>query len=212
MTTQLLTIQNHKFILHPSGSLYWVEEKILFIADVHFGKITHFRKHGSAVPEIAKFENFRRLNAVISFFQPKTLYILGDLFHSHLNNEWPLFAEWYRDQKCTMILIRGNHDVISPLNYLIMGMRVIDKLVYRGFLFTHYPTDVDTYFNIAGHIHPGVMLKGKGRQRLTVPCFHISKKQLVLPAFGTFTGKYIIRPLKNDIIYAIADNEVIPID
>jgi hypothetical protein len=34
---------------------------------------------------------------------------------------------------------------------------------------------------------------------------------MILPAFGEFTGKYFLKPNVEDIVYAIAGNEVIQI-
>ncbi|MEB8327964.1 hypothetical protein OO009_01245 [Flavobacteriaceae bacterium KMM 6897] len=35
------------------------------------------------------------------------------------------------------------------------------------------------------------------------------KHQMVLPAFGEFTGTHILTPTKEDVLYAIRKNEVI---
>jgi hypothetical protein len=32
---------------------------------------------------------------------------------------------------------------------------------------------------------------------------------MILPAFGEFTGKHIIKPTQEDVIYAIANEEVV---
>ena len=77
-----ITIQNHNFTLHPSGAMYWHEREMLLISDVHLGKVSHFRKHGSAVPKKAIAKNFEKLQDVIQSFAPKVICFLGDLFHS----------------------------------------------------------------------------------------------------------------------------------
>jgi len=43
-------------------------------------------------------------------------------------------------------------------------------------------------FIISGHIHPGVFIKGRGKQRIKLPCFQVTENQLILPAFSLFTG------------------------
>ena len=45
---------------------------------------------------------------------------------------------------------------------------------------------------IAGHIHPVFQLQGRGRQRLRLPCFHVTDDITVLPAFGEFTGGHAV--------------------
>ncbi len=56
----------------------------------------------------------------------------------------------------------------------------------------------------SGHVHPGVRLQGKGKQSLSLPCFHFTEKQCIMPAFGEFTGKFIIKPNGKDRVYVIA--------
>ncbi|MEY8019230.1 ligase-associated DNA damage response endonuclease PdeM [Muriicola sp. SD30] len=211
MTTQILTISEQQLELHPSGVMFWYEEKVLLISDVHLGKVSHFRKYGAAVPQQAIHQNFEMLQQTLLHFQPKTICFLGDLFHSSLNREWLLFEQWVKKAGVKMILIAGNHDIISPLKYEALGIDLRKELVWGPFLLTHYPEEREGLFNLSGHIHPAVKLKGHGRQSLRLPCFFRSRHQLILPAFGTFTGSHILTKNKEDEVYAIADAEVIKI-
>ena len=204
-----IEILNQEFQLHSSGAIYWKKEKMLLIADVHLGKVSHFRKFGAAVPAKASLSNFRKLEHLITELQPKTICFLGDLFHSSLNSEWNIFQKWVQHTSCEIILIEGNHDIIDPTRYEAMGVSVFREMRLHGFLLTHHPTVESGMFNFSGHIHPGITMIGSGRQRLTLSCFYETENQLILPAFGTFTGKYRLRPGKNDRVYVIADNEVI---
>jgi metallophosphoesterase superfamily enzyme len=80
-----------------------------------------------------------------------------------------------------------------------------------GFIFTHHPLEsiAEGQYNIAGHIHPGIHLRGKGRQELTLPCFYFGGRQGLLPAFGAFTGLARIYPKKGEQVFAIAEDSVI---
>ncbi len=210
--TQELRIHAQDFILHPSGAVYWPAQKMLLIADVHLGKITHFRKHGSAVPETAILENFERLDAVVQYFAPAEICFLGDLFHSHLNTEWELFATWVAQTQLPIVLVAGNHDIIHPQRYEKLGIVVVAEKQCGSFLLAHHPIAERTaLFRICGHIHPGIRLSGLGKQQLRVPCFYKQVHQLILPAFGTFTGKHLITPQDTDQVYAVTSEEVIPI-
>ncbi|GAA4106935.1 ligase-associated DNA damage response endonuclease PdeM [Aquimarina addita] len=212
MKTKKLKIHHQDFILHPSGALYWCNTDMLLIADVHLGKITHFRKHGVAVPSNAIQDNFDALDAVTSYFKPKVICFLGDLFHSYMNTEWLLFKDWTVKQEAKIVLIVGNHDVINPSKYEELQVHLSDEWLIGSILLTHHPEKRDNFFTICGHIHPGVQLQGLGRQYVRVPCFHKSVNQLVIPAFGTFTGTYCIPPTINEEIFAITENEVIEIN
>jgi DNA ligase-associated metallophosphoesterase len=209
--TQNLQIHNQSFVLHPSGSLFWQEKSALLISDVHLGKVSHFRKYGAAVPQKAIQANFELLDEVVEFFNPNNIYFLGDLFHSHINSEWNLFEEWTSKSTSKIILINGNHDIISPLKYEALGIKIQDELVEKDFLLTHHPEERENYFNFCGHIHPAVKIRGSGKQSLRLPCFFKSLNQLILPAFGEFTGSFTLKPKKKDQVFAIAEGMIIKI-
>ena len=206
-----IIINNQKFILHQSGAVFWEEKKMLLISDVHLGKVTHFRKHGIGIPKEAIFENFNRLKQVLEIFDAETIVFLGDLFHSKINTEWNFFVEWLKGHPQKIILVEGNHDIISKINYEDLNIEIYSELVIDDFLLTHHPTEKEGLFNFCGHIHPAIQLKGLGRQFLSLPCFFLKPNQLIFPAFGEFTGNAYMTPTENDKAYAITKEGVIEI-
>lgn len=204
-------LANQTFILHHSGTMYWEEQKILLISDVHLGKISHFRKYGSAVPQAAISENFRKMDQVVEFFSPKSIVFMGDLFHSSLNMEWDLFTQWMETIDIPVILVAGNHDIISELKYEALGVKIYSEIIIDDLLLTHHPEEREGFFNICGHLHPGFKLRGNGRQTLQLRCFYQNKEQIILPAFGEFTGNFWISPNEGDRIFAITKTEVISV-
>ena len=202
-------IYNQNFTLHCSGAIFWNDKNTLLIADVHLGKVTHFRKNGFAIPNEALHQNFDKLMEVVAYFKATKILFLGDLFHSTKNSEWDLFVKWSQNCGCELVLIAGNHDIIKPYNYQELGVKVVDELIIDNFMLTHHPTESADYFNFSGHIHPGITLKGLGRSRMKLPCFFQRKNQIILPAFGAFTGLGIIQPQEGDVIYAIAGLEIV---
>ncbi len=206
-----IDINNQIFKLHQFGVIFWEEKNILLISDVHLGKIAHFRKHGMAVPNDAIYENFKRLNLALDLYKPETIIFLGDLFHSKINIEWELFANWTKEISQEVILVEGNHDIIAKYNYEDLNIKVYSELVIDDFLLTHHPTERINYFNFCGHIHPGIKLKGIGRQYLNLSCFFHKPNQMILPAFGEFTGNFYLVPTENDLVYGITKEEVFKI-
>ena len=194
--------------MHPSGVLFWNETSMLLISDVHLGKISHFRKFGAAVPQAAVLKNFETMDRAINFFQPEIIVFMGDLFHSSLNKEWQLFEKWVSTVISEIILVAGNHDIISPLKYEDLGIRVVSEIQLDGFLLTHHPEEREGFFNFSGHIHPAVRLQGMGRQSVRLSCFFKSDNQMILPAFGTFTGTHVLEPKANNEIFALIEDEV----
>ncbi|WGK66023.1 ligase-associated DNA damage response endonuclease PdeM [Croceiramulus getboli] len=214
-----IPILDQHFTAHTTGALFWEERRMLLIADVHLGKISHFRKHGSAVPQGAVNKNFERLKTAVTHFNPESVCFLGDLFHSSINAEWELFEHWCQWLPCQegrrqtqLILIVGNHDIIAPERYERLDIQVGSELILDGILLTHEPEEREGYFNFCGHIHPGVRLQGLGRQVLKMPCFFKKKNQLILPAFGEFTGNYLLEPEAEDEVFIVTPDEVILIE
>lgn len=206
-----IQIRNEDFTLHCSGAIYWKKEKMLMIADAHLGKVSHFRKAGLAVPTNPIIKNFEKLDKVIAHFQPEKVCFLGDLFHSSINREWNLFAEWVLNSTSKIILVEGNHDILNPLQYRELGIDVVPEIRDDKFLLTHHPDQQNGLFNFCGHIHPSVRLRGLGRQFLKTCCFFQRPDQMILAAFGEFTGSYEMTPSENDLVYAITHDDVIQI-
>jgi len=202
-------LQQH-LLLSTERCIFWEEEKILILSDLHFGKTGHFRKEGIAVPQDVYKEDLQRLVAQIQFFNPEQLIIIGDMFHSHNNKELDLFKKWRYDfTQLPMLLIRGNHDILKESWYREAQIVLIEnKLTIGPFAFSHDIAEVKpeenqlSYF-FSGHIHPGVSIRGAGRQSLRFPCFYFGSQYAVLPAFSKFTGTHPIKPKKGESVYAV---------
>jgi DNA ligase-associated metallophosphoesterase len=185
------------------------------VADLHLGKVNHYRKAGYPVPTKANDENTSVLIDLLNHHKPQRLIFLGDLFHSHYNEEWEVLGQVIRHFRTTSFeLVMGNHDIMSTLQYDRHDVKVHSEQLRIGeLLLTHEPMNEiqDDVYNLAGHIHPGARLWGKGRQALLLPCFYFGRRQGILPAFGSFTGLYPVRVVKGDQVFVIADGEVIGI-
>jgi DNA ligase-associated metallophosphoesterase len=175
------------------------------------GKVAHFRKFGAAVPRLAVHKNFLLLDQLVDQFQPFHICFLGDLFHSSLNKEWQLFENWVAKTPAKISLVTGNHDIIAPEKFESLGIDLFQELILESFLLTHHPEERESYFNVCGHIHPAIRLRGSGRQHLRLPCFFKTNKQLILPAFGEFTGTHVLKPNKTDEVFVIVEDEVIKV-
>jgi DNA ligase-associated metallophosphoesterase len=207
-----IQLQDEDLHLLPEKAVFWPRQKALLIADLHLGKVNHFRKSGVAVPPSANDQNTAALIEVIQKTRPERTIFLGDLFHSHYNEEWEVLRQIRGHfAACSFELVVGNHDILSPVQYERLGINLhANELKLGPFLLTHQPVEVgpDRGYNLAGHLHPGVRLVGKARQSLTLPCFCFGDRAGILPAFGSFTGLYRLRLKKSDQVYVIAEKKV----
>lgn len=207
-----LQLRNQTLLLLPQKALWWAETRSLVLCDVHLGKVSHFRKHGIQVPAALIAQQLTALEELLQQWSPERLIIIGDLFHSALNNEWQLFAAvLHHYPQVEVVLVRGNHDSLPA--YLLKAARIkaVSTYVLEPFLFVHEPDTHHEWYVFSGHIHPGVSMSGGGRQKLTVPCFYFGKHYALLPAFGNFTGLQTISVKKGDQVFALAGETVIAI-
>lgn len=217
----VMLANGHKFIfketelvLLPEKAIWFPSDRTLLISDVHLGKGGHFRKSGIAIPAQLAQEDLANLSDLIHHYQPKSIIFLGDLFHSDMNNDWDWFCLWRElHHETELILVKGNHDILPVGFYDNLCIKVIDEWSIGPFTLKHdKPKNFqsDNYL-ICGHIHPGIKLRGKGRQSVTVPCFWFGRDYAILPAFGKFTGKVEIKIQRDETVFAIAGQKVLPV-
>lgn len=194
----------------------WIEElRILLIADLHFGKATHFRKSGIPIPEAVHDIDYQFLTQLHAKFAPAHTYFLGDLFHSSWNDQWDILDFFLTSFPQTRFhLVKGNHDILPPSLYRQSILKIHDKpLKLASFVLSHEPLEIvpEELLNICGHLHPGILLRGPAKQSLRIPCYHYRERRLILPSFGNFTGLAIMEKKKNDLIWGVTEKRVIPI-
>lgn len=210
----IVNCNSEELTLSKDRAIYWKSKGILIISDLHIGKSAHFRKNGISVPATVGLTDLQRLTALMKEFSPKSLLVTGDMFHNNINSDAHAFQEWrstYPELK--VILVKGNHDDLKKEDYEALDIEVyVKELIIPPFRFIHdKPTTEGAYYNISGHIHPGVLIYGKARQRLRFPCFFFGKACAIMPAFSVFTGLKILRPEPGDRFYAITPDQVISV-
>ncbi len=221
-------LHDQTFHLHPHAAIYWEEADTLLVADLHLGKATHFRRHGLAVPTYVQDETLEKLTGLLLDFKPDRLLMLGDLFHSDYNPEWEDFAELVMAfSHVKFALVPGNHDRLTYHQYEKYNIEVHEEPYFEGpFAFSHHPLEKDVLaeaersrvylsknspsYNLAGHVHPAVMLQGR-KDRLRLPCYYFGEQAGLLPAFGAFTGTYTIQPQKGDEVFVLTGDKVMQV-
>lgn len=205
-------IQGEDVQLLADRAIYWLAQKTLIVADLHWGKAAHFRKNGLAVPMNTQQKDETRLAVLIKQTGATHLIIAGDMFHSVENNAVEDFVHWRKQHKVIDVhLVIGNHDIMPIEKYHEIELSVHQEVYDVGpFLISHDEIDKPNKFYIHGHIHPSFCMEGKGRNKnLRLPCYCANTQKLVLPSFGSFTGSHDITNDGYDDIYVIAENQVI---
>ncbi|MEZ4961569.1 MAG: ligase-associated DNA damage response endonuclease PdeM [Saprospiraceae bacterium] len=208
------SLLGQSFFLSAGRAVYWEGQRALVLSDLHIGKGGHFRKAGIPIPGQVQEEDLSRLGELVGEFDPKKIIVVGDMFHSAANSDLDKFKRWREaHSQQEVVLVKGNHDILKKEKYGEMGVQLEqDGYGLDNVVFYHQPPETaeGERFTISGHLHPGILVEGNGRQRLRLPCFWFPKDCLVLPAFSAFTGLFLVKPQAGEKIIAIADGELIP--
>ena len=174
-----------------SGALYWDEERLLVVSDLHLEKGSSFATRGVLLPPWDTIATLGRLGAVIARHDPRTVIALGDSFHdrsahdrlSASNRDIIAAFQLRRD----WIWISGNHDPALPSH---LGGVVAQEVAIGPIVFRHDPSGASG--EIAGHLHPKARVSTRGRS-MERRCFASDGERAVMPAFGAYTGGLNIR-------------------
>jgi len=211
IATEHIILQGEELILTNQRVVFWSKTKTLILSDLHIGKTAHFRKSGIPISSEVLQKDLERLRLLILHFQPEILLIVGDLFHAEFNEDVKTFQKWMQQfNDVSITLIKGNHDKNSFELYETLNIDIKPNyLEIAPFTFMHDVKVVNQdKFYVSGHKHPGVLLIGKGRQRIKLPCFQITKHQLILPAFSLFTGLNTKNTTKNSKCFAFTEDSI----
>jgi DNA ligase-associated metallophosphoesterase len=202
-------------VLLAERALFWPRAATLVVADLHWGKAATFRAAGIPVPVGATSDDLARLDAALFRTCARRLIVLGDLFHARPGRiATQTLAELRRWRalrgELEIMLVRGNHDrhAGDPPDDLRINCVNAPAFV-PPFVLRHEPAASDEGYTLAGHLHPGIVLAGPALQRERLPCFWLTPRGAVLPAFGSFTGSASVVPGPEDRIFVVAEQEVI---
>lgn len=213
--------------LLPSGAAWCEATQSLLVADLHLGKAHSFRQQGVPVPKGTTAQSLVQLSADVRATHAATVVFLGDFLHARQAQAVvPAVAAWRQlHPHLALWLVRGNHDrhagdpqlKPTPASHGdALDLQCFDEPLRHGpWALCHHPQQVPGAYALAGHWHPCIALRGKGRDRLRLPCFWLgdpeSRPLGVLPAYGAFTGMHPIERAPQDRVFAIAGDRVMPV-
>jgi DNA ligase-associated metallophosphoesterase len=186
-----LEIAGVTLVADLSGALFWEDERLLVVSDLHLEKGSSFATRGVLLPPYDTVATLGRLASVIARHDPRTVIALGDSFHDRDAHERLSAPD--RDALSAMqarrdwIWIAGNHDPALPSD---LGGVVASEVAIGGIAFRHEPTGASG--EIAGHLHPKARVATRGRS-MERRCFASDGARAVMPAFGAYTGGLSIR-------------------
>ena len=212
MSSLAVRVAGETLLLLPEKALFWPMEKMLIIADVHFGKAAAFRALGVPVPRGTTTENLAGLDALVDAHGARHIVFLGDFLHAraaHASATQQARLAWReRRRALRLTLVRGNHDRHAGDPAALLGIELVDEPhAFGPFAFCHHPDLATEGYALAGHIHPVYVLATRF-DALRLPCFVVGQERMILPSFGAFTGGHAIRPEPGDSIYVTSGEAV----
>ncbi|HTH44867.1 MAG TPA: ligase-associated DNA damage response endonuclease PdeM [Oxalicibacterium sp.] len=198
--------------LLPQRAVYWPAQRMLMIADIHFGKAAAFRAQGVPVPRGTTSDNLARLDALVDALDARQVLFLGDFLHartSHAPATLAALRRWRAQRSALdLTLVRGNHDERAGDPPADLGITVVDEpYELGGFSFCHHPHAHAQGYVIAGHLHPVFRLSAAG-DSLRLPCFVFGSNGGILPSFGAFTGGFAISPQAGERVFVTTGDAV----
>ncbi len=190
---QTVTVSGTTLVADPAGALYWPDESLLVVADLHLEKGSAFAARGVLLPPYDTAATLGRLARLVERYAPRLLIALGDSFH---DDRGPLrmSAGDHAQLKVLQlgrhwVWIAGNHDSDLPDG---IGGRRADELAFGPLTFRHEPSEQAGDGEIAGHLHPTARVAQRGRA-VSRRCFAGDGRRLVMPAFGAYAGGLNVR-------------------
>jgi DNA ligase-associated metallophosphoesterase len=179
------------FIADQEGALYWAEQGLLAVSDLHLEKGSSYAARGQFLPPYDTAATLTRLTRLIAHYAPRCVVSLGDSFHDG-GGPARLAAEDRDNLKAMQrgrdwIWITGNHDPEPAEN---IGGAFHESLTLGALTFRHLPTGIAG--EICGHLHPVARITQRGRS-VRRRCFAADDTRMVMPAFGAFTGGLNVR-------------------
>ena len=154
------SISENELLALPSGALWWPDQSVLCVSDLHFGKSNRLARKGQSwIPPYENQDTLLRLEKDLDATNTKKM---------QTRREW--------------IWISGNHDP-SPKK---LGGTFLESLEIEKLNFQHIASSKKR-FEISGHYHPKIRVRVK-HQSFTRRCFLVDDKRVIMPAYGTYTG------------------------
>ncbi len=176
-----------RLVALPSGALWWPEESLLCVSDLHLGKSERLaRRGGSSLPPYETRDTLDRLSADLDGTKARTVLCLGDSFDD-------LDAALGLDEDANLQIARlqagrrwywieGNHDP-GPVGF---GGTHVQRLAIGPLTFRHI-AEPGARGEVSGHFHPKAHVRTRART-ITRPAFLADATRVILPAYGTYTG------------------------
>tara|TARA_Y100000034_G_scaffold119983_1_gene162325 strand:- start:1101 stop:1820 length:720 start_codon:yes stop_codon:yes gene_type:complete len=196
-------------------AIYFPEEKVLAIGDMHLGHEFTFRESGSQIPATQINETKEGLEKIFKQLKKQNkpidkVIFLGDIKHffSYEQGEKNVILEILllvgnHVKRENIILIKGNHERMAE----IADKKLVEHYSQNKIAFIHGDEEIKQAFDkniqtiVMGHLHPAITISDKQKvKKEKYKCYlagkYKNKEVIILPSFlptyeGTATNEYL---------------------
>lgn len=214
-----------KVIADSRRALWLSGHKTLIIADLHIGYAWSHRSKGQLLPVSKTEDTVARLTALLRDYEAEQVVLLGDIVHDAVS--LPEVKSVLDDllqiasRGISLTLVLGNHDrrLIKAIGTPPANITTCKTVHYGEFLLTHGDDKAalaelkPEQTVIMGHEHPTVTLEDGVASAARCPCFLVSQKFVVMPAFSTWANGCTIgrQPFLSPLLKTTSFGEAIAI-
>jgi hypothetical protein len=185
--------------LDARRALWIAQTRTLVAADLHAGYAWAQRHAGNLVPLSAHDDIRDRLLALVRDYAPRELVLLGDIVHDAV--PVPEFLEELRTlfgalrAATGVVCVEGNHDrkLAALLRECAIDLPLVREhragphLLLHGDGKTRRAT-ARTGCVVIGHEHPAIGISDGVAHHVKCPCFLVSSRLIVMPAFSMWAA------------------------
>jgi len=187
-------LEIHKGIEIVDLGLFIKEYEILIVCDLHIGLEEAMIKEGYFVPRFQFDVLIERLRRLVRKVRPKIVVINGDIKHKFggiSDQEWRdcLKIIDFLQEKCKVVLVRGNHDKILGPIAKKRNLEIVDYYKIKDIMILHGHKVLPNLSKvlIIGHDHIAISLRD-GIKTEKYKCFlkgkYFDKELIVMPSFN----------------------------
>lgn len=185
-------LAGQRLMLDPMGALFWAEQRLLAVSDLHLEKGSSFARRGMLLPPWDTHATLDRLALLLRRWSPGTVVALGDSFHDSDGSGRLPVSEQSRLEAMTrahrFVWVLGNHDPKPPEG---LGGDWTESFASGPITFRHQAERAGLG-EIVGHHHPKATVQARAGT-VSRPCFVFDGRRLMMPAFGAYTGGLDVR-------------------
>ena len=191
---------------------WFSDERVLAIADLHLGYAWAHRLSGQLMPITPANDTLTRLKDLQRDYEPSEIVVLGDIVHramalAVLEDEIrELFSAL--SSRSQLVFLAGNHDrdLQRVLNQWSLPIQLAPSRLVGEHLLIHGDAAVPTAGAngksknkerglriVMGHEHPAISIGDGVTTSEKCPCFLISERVIILPAFSRWAAGTNIR-------------------